>query len=104
MRAVLRYLILSCLCGMFTAGIAEAQQVDYSLVGQPNFSAQLNLTDEQRAEIATLIDKRLQDLVATSPEGRGKVLAMSDQSIAAVLTDEQKLAFKGMLESGKLTS
>jgi len=102
MRAVLRYLILSCLCGMFTAGIAEAQQVDYSLVGQPNFSAQLNLTDEQRAEIATLIDKRLQDLVATSPEGRGKVLAMSDQSIAAVLTDEQKLAFKGMLESGKL--
>ena len=105
MRTVLRslyFLLLSYLCGMFAAGSVEAQQVDYTLVGQPSFSTQLSLTDKQRAEIATLIDKRFQDLVATSPEGRGEVVAKSDESIAAVLTDEQKLAFKAMLESGKL--
>lgn len=102
MRAMLRCLMLSCLCGMFSTGSIKAQEVDYSLVGQPSFSSQLNLTDKQRADIAILIDQRLQELVAATPEGRGEVVAKSDQAIAAVLTDEQKLAFKAMLESGKL--
>ena len=79
-----------------------AQNLDYSLVGQSGYANQLNLTDQQRADIANLLDERLQGLVSSEPSERKNIIKKSNESIAALLSDEQRQVFATLLTSGSL--
>ena len=71
-----------------------AKNLDYSLVGQSGYANPLNLTDQQRSEIANLLEERLQSLVSSEPSERKNIIKESNESIAALLSDEQKQALK----------
>ena len=50
----------------------------------------LNLTDQQRSEIANLLEERLQSLVSSEPSEPQNIIKESNESIAALLSDDQK--------------
>ena len=79
-----------------------AKNLDYSLVGQSSYANPLNLTDQQRSEIADLLEERLQNLVSSEPSERKNIIKESNESIAALLSDEQKQIFATLLTSGSL--
>ena len=45
-------------------------KIDYSILGQPAHAARVNLTDEQRAKIAEILDTRVNDLRLSCAGGR----------------------------------
>ena len=79
-----------------------AKNLDYSLVGQSSYANPLNLTDQQRSEIANLLEERLQNLVSSEPSEAKNIIKESNESIAALLSDEQKQVFATLLTSGSL--
>ena len=77
-------------------------KIDYSILGQPAHAARVNLTDEQRAKIAEILDTRVNDLVEADPENREKIVTESNAQIEMLLSDEQKTALAASLTDGKL--
>lgn len=79
-----------------------AAPIDYSILGQPAVADQVNLTDEQRAAVARILDQRINDLVGAEPADREQIVANSNAELAALLNDEQKQALAASLSDGKL--
>ncbi len=104
-------LAMLALCA-FSLGTAGAQQspltstppakVDYSILAQSANAARINLTDQQRAAIAQILDTRVNELVAAQPDDREQIVAKSNAQIEALLSDEQKQALAASLTGGKL--
>ena len=103
-----RTLFILCFAAISTTGLSQdseavsTKNIDYSLVGQPSYADRLNLTDQQRAEIAALLDQRLQKLVSAEPASRKSIIKESNSALAALLSDEQKQTLAATLTSGKL--
>lgn len=99
---VLFSVVIASPCFSQDAKTNAAKNLDYSLVGQSGYANQLNLTDQQRADIANLLDERLQGLVSSEPSERKNIIKKSNESIAALLSDEQRQVFATLLTSGSL--
>ena len=76
--------------------------VDTTRLGHPAVADQLELTDEQRAAVARLINERAEALAAAEPAQREAVLADSDQKLMALLNEGQRAKLAAMTETQKL--
>ena len=81
---------------------APPAKIDYSILGQPGPATKVALSDEQRAAIAEILDKRVNDLVAAEPNDREAIVNESNQKIEALLSDAQKEILAKSLQGGKL--
>ncbi len=68
----------------------KGRVASYVLLGRPAQADRLKLTVEQRSKIAALLAERSEAIVAASGSELPKVLAESEQKLAAVLTDAQR--------------
>jgi type II secretory pathway component GspD/PulD (secretin) len=96
-------LILSCGFLVGHGGLSRvvaAQEVtelpnrgSFGRLAEPKLAESLQLTDEQRTQIATLITQRAEALGKAAVADRPKILVDSESLLAAVLTDEQRVLF-----------
>ena len=75
---------------------------DYSRLAHPAVADQLELTTEQRAAAAQLINERAVALAAAPADKRAEVLAAADQKLAALLNEGQRAKLATMAETQKL--
>ncbi|MFW6170967.1 MAG: secretin N-terminal domain-containing protein, partial [Planctomycetota bacterium] len=64
-------------------------EFNYASLAHPTIADQLELTDEQRAAVAKVVNERATKLASASPAQRQKVLDTADRQLAAILTPEQ---------------
>ncbi|MFO7901534.1 MAG: secretin N-terminal domain-containing protein, partial [Pirellulaceae bacterium] len=62
---------------------------NYASLAHPSIADQLELTDEQRAAVAKVVNQRATKLASAAPEERQEVLETADRQLAAILTPEQ---------------
>lgn len=90
------------ICGIFAlrSSCVVAQEapstspaVNYSRLTEPKLAEAIELTDEQRSRIATILNDRAAALAKATPEERAQVAAKSDKELEAVLSDAQRERF-----------
>ncbi|MGB0597683.1 MAG: secretin N-terminal domain-containing protein [Rubripirellula sp.] len=87
---------------LFTTLVIAQEPPEYSVLSQPTYANKFNLTDQQRAEVARILDRRITELVNSPATDREKILAASNSELAQVLTEEQRRAFASSARGGKL--
>ncbi len=80
----------------------ELLPFDYTQLAHPNVGDQLELTDEQRAAAALLVNERATQLAGATPEQRKSVLDASDQKLAALLNEVQRAKLVTLAAEQKL--
>jgi len=68
---------------------ADLPDFDYTRLAHPSVAEQLELTDQQRAQVARIINQRATRLAAASPQERQTILQQANQELATLLTPEQ---------------
>ncbi len=84
------------------APLAVLPQFDYSRLAHPNVADQLELTDEQRAAVARMINERATQLAAAPQTQRKSILAAADQKLAALLNEFQRAKLTTLVVEKKL--
>ncbi|MFV2069640.1 MAG: secretin N-terminal domain-containing protein, partial [Pirellulales bacterium] len=73
---------------------ATAAPVGYARLGTSEVAERLKLTDEQRKEVARLLDERAKALTDLPQPQQAGVIEESDRKLAALLTDEQAMLWQ----------
>ncbi len=84
------------------ASVAVLPLFDYSRLAHPSVADQLELTDQQRAGVAQLINQRATQLAAAPAEKRKAILAAADQKLAALLSEYQRAKLATLVVEKKL--
>jgi hypothetical protein len=82
--------------------VEQLAQLGLPRLAHPSVADQLELSDDQRASVARLLNERATALAAASPAEQQAVLNQSNQKLAALLTDAQRTALAQMVEPQKL--
>ena len=81
---------------------AIAADFDYSRLAHPEIADQLELSDEQRASVARLLNERAEAIVGAADDQRAGVIKASDAQIAALLNDDQRAQLVTLTTTQKL--
>lgn len=71
---------------------AELQQLpeyDFARLAHPSVADQLELTDEQRASVSQIINRRASQLAAAAPEERDAIIDQANRQLADLLNEQQ---------------
>ncbi len=106
--------LLQCLAVIATPQALPAQEspeagksdppagLKYEQLADPELSAKLKLTDEQRAKIDELLKQRSEALQKAEAADKPKIIETSDGQLRAVLTEEQRRQLAGAAAEPKL--
>ena len=75
---------------------------DFARLAHPAVADQLELTSEQRAAVARLINERAEALAAAAADKRAEVLAAADEKLAALLNEGQRAKLATLATTQKL--
>ena len=73
--------------------IEPSNETSFSRLAEAKVAEAVNLTDEQRGQVATLITARAEALAKAAPADRPQVIAQSEKDLSAILNDEQRVLF-----------
>ena len=83
----MRYLVfLAVLSGMATVQCWAQTAIDYSVLSQPVYANKLNLSDQQRSEVAKILAQRVTDLAREAKLPVGVVINRATPEIEEELT------------------
>ncbi|MFH1264727.1 MAG: secretin N-terminal domain-containing protein, partial [Planctomycetota bacterium] len=77
----------------------RVQRAGLSTLSEPEIAGRLELTDEQRAQVAELLRQRAEQLAGTGRDDAHVIQAETERALAGVLNDEQRAAWE-LLSAG----
>ena len=75
---------------------------DYTALGDPSYATRLRLSDQQAAEVKTVLTERREAILAAAPDKRADVIAATNEKLKALLTDAQRSQFTELVTGNKL--